>query len=143
MCDSNQSEAFLNMLTRRGLLEDPEIDDNKVRQAEKTKKRNMYHNTQLMLKHYRDINWALECFPEGVAEELDRPLHNLDSLLSLINTELGMGNAKLENRLMSIQRSRLLLDRVNEALTVLRHKPGNGELMYQSLYLSYIAPETV
>jgi hypothetical protein len=143
MCNSNQSEAFLNMLTQRGLLEDPQISDDKVRQAEKTKKRKMYHNTQLMLKHYRDINWALECFPGGVAEELDRPLNNLDSLLSLINTEIGMGNPKLENRLMSVQKSRLLLDRFNEALTMLRHKPGNGELMYQSLYLSYLAPETL
>jgi len=140
---SSQSEAFLNMLTQRGLLEDPQINNDHVRQAEKAKKRNMYHNTQLMLKHYRDINWALECFPAGIAEELDRPLNNLDALLSLISAEIGMGNTKLENRLMSIQKSRLLLDRFNEALTVLRHKPGNGELMYQSLYLNYLTPETL
>lgn len=140
---SGQSEAFLEMLTKRGLLEDPEIQDDTVRQAVKTKKRNMYHNTKLMLKHYRDITWALECFPADVAAELDRPLNDLDALLSLINTELGMDNAKLENRLLSVQKSRLLLDRFNEALTVLRKKPGNGELMYQSLYLSYIAPESL
>ena len=143
MCNPNQSEEFLNMLTRRGLLEDPGIKDDKVRQAEKTKKRKMYHNTLLMLKHYRDINWALECFPAGVAEELGRPLHNLDALLSLIDTELSLGNTKLENRLMSVQKSRLLLDRFNEALTMLRRKPGAGELMYQSLYLSYFIPETL
>jgi hypothetical protein len=140
---SGQSEAFLQMLTKRGLLEDGEIDNEKVRQAVKTKKRNMYHNTQLMLKHYRDINWALECFPAHIAEELDRPLGDLDALLSLINAELGMDNAKLEGRLMSVQKSRLLLDRFNEALTVLRQKPGDGEIMYQSLFLTYIAPETL
>ena len=92
----SQSEAFVKMLTQRGLLEDPQIGDDKVRQAVKTKKRNMYHNTQLMLRHYRDINWALECFPAQVAEELDRPLNDLDALLSLIDAELGMDNAKLE-----------------------------------------------
>ena len=140
---SDQSEAFLNMLTRRGLLEDPQIGDDKVRQAAKTKKRNMYHNTQLMLRNYRDINWALECFPAHIAEELDRPLNDLDALLSLINAEIGMENAKLENRLQSVKKSRLLLDRFNEALTVLRQKPVNGELMYQSLYLTYIAPESL
>ena len=140
---SGQSEAFLNMLTQRGLLEDPAIGDDKVRQAVKAKKRNMYHNTKMMLKHYRDITWALECFPADVAAELDRPLNDLDAILSLINTELGMDNTKLESRLMSVQKSRLLLDRFNEALTVLRKKPGNGELMYQSLYLCYIAPESL
>jgi hypothetical protein len=30
-----------------------------------------------------------------------------------------------------------------EALTVLRQKPGNGELMYKSLFLTYIAPENL
>lgn len=138
---SGQSEAFLKMLTQRGLLEDPQIGDDAVRQAVKAKKRNMYHNTLLCLKHYRDINWALECFPADIADELDRPMHNLDAILSLINAEIGMGNVKLENRLQSVQKSRLLLDRFNEALTVLRQKPVDGELMYQSLYLTYITPE--
>ena len=140
---SDRSEAFLEMLTQRGLLEDPDIKDDKVCEAVKTKKRNLYHNTKLMLKHYRDITWALECFPADVAAELDKPLNDLDALLSLVNAELGMDNVKLENRLLSVQKSRLLLDRFNEALTVLRKKPGNGELMYQSLYLSYIAPESL
>ncbi len=140
---SEKSEAFLDMLTRRGLLEDTDIADDTVRQAAKEKKRRMYHNTQLMLKHYRDISWALECFPADIAEELDKPLGNLDALISLINAELGMDNLKLENRLMSVQKSRLLLDRFNEALTVLRRKPGNGEVMYQSIYLTYITPENL
>ncbi|MDR1321461.1 MAG: hypothetical protein LBK56_08575 [Gracilibacteraceae bacterium] len=140
---SGKSEAFLSMLTKRGLLEDQKISDEKVRQAAKAKKRGMYHNTQLMLHHYRDINWALECFPTHIAEELDSPMGDLDVLLSLIDAEIGMNNEKLENRLMSVQKSRLLLDRFNEALTVLRQKPGNGEMMYQSLYLTYIAPETL
>lgn len=138
---TGKSEAFLRMLTQRGLLEEPEISDDRVREAAKAKKRNMYHNTMLMLQHYRDISWALECFPANIAEELDRPLNDLDALLSLINAEIGMENVKLEGRLMSVQKSRLMLDRFNEALTVLRHKPGNGEQMYQSLYLTYIIPE--
>jgi hypothetical protein len=140
---SGRSEAFLKMLARRGLLEDPKINDDAARQAARAKKRNMYHNTKLMLKYYRDICWALECFPADIAEELDRPLGDLDALLSLINAEIGMDNVKLENRLANVQKSRLLLDRFNEALTVLRSKPGNGELMYQCLYLSFIAPESL
>ena len=56
---SAQSEAFIDMLTKRGILEDQNIDDEKIRQAEKQKKRNMYHNTMLMLQHYRDITWVV------------------------------------------------------------------------------------
>jgi len=138
---TGRSEAILSMLTKRGLLEDTDITDDTVRHAVKDRKRRMYHNTQMMLKHYRDITWALECFPAEIAEELDRPLDNLDALISLIDAEIGMENTKVENRLMSVRKSRLLLDRFNDALTVLRQKPGNGEIMYQILYLTYITTE--
>ena len=33
------------------------------------------------------------------------------------------------------------MDRVNEALTVLRKKPGDGEKLYDLIYLTYISPE--
>jgi len=94
-----------------------------------------------MLQHYRNITLALECYPARIAEEHDRPMSDLDALLSLINVEIGMDNVKLENRLQSVQRSRLLLDRINEALTVLKQKPGNGELMYKVIYETFIVPE--
>lgn len=42
---SAQSSAFINLLTKRGILEDREIDNDRIRQAQKEKKRNMYHNT--------------------------------------------------------------------------------------------------
>lgn len=35
------------------------------------------------------------------------------------------------------------MDRVNEALTVLRQKPKNGDELYKLIYLTYIGPETL
>ena len=138
---SAQSSAFINLLTKRGILEDREIDNDRIRQAQKEKKRNMYHNTLLLLQHYRNIVWALECFPATVAEELDHPLGDLDALLDRMGLEFGMNNRKLESRMESVRKSRLLLDRVNEALSVLKRKPENGAKMYELIYLTYIAPD--
>lgn len=138
---SAQSDAFIRLLTERGILEDRKIADERVRQAQKEKARNLYHNTQILLEHYRDIAWALECFPDTVAEELDRPLGGLDALLEQMDLELGMENRKLESRLEGVRKSRLLLDRVNEALSILKRKPGNGAKMYEILYLTYLGPE--
>lgn len=135
------TEELLSLLTRRGVLGDREITNDRVREAEQSMRRASYHNTQVMLKNYRDIAWALECFPERVAEELDRPLKDLDALLSVVDTQLAMNNAKLEHKLLSIKKSRLLLDRINDALTVLRHKPGNGELMYDIIFQTFITPD--
>ena len=78
-------------MTKKGILEDSQIDDEKIRQAQKEKKRNMYHNTRLLLEHYRNISWVLECFPDTIAEELDSPLSSLDSLLDRMDLEMGMG----------------------------------------------------
>lgn len=138
---SPQTEQLLALLERRGIVEDISIQSAKARQSEQALRRTMYHNTQMMLKHYRNIVWALECFPEQVAEELDRPLKTLDTLLSAVDTQLAMGNAKLEHRMQSIKQSRILVDRINDALTVLRQKPGNGDMMYQIIYQTYITPE--
>ena len=138
---SAQSAAFLQMLTKRGLLADSEIDNDKIRQAQKAKKRQTYHNTEMLLHHYRSIVWALECFPSAVEEELDRPFGTLDALLNYLDVELSLENRKLESRLESIRKSRLLLDRLNEAMSILKKKPGNGEKMYELIYLTYIAPQ--
>jgi len=138
---SVQSKAILDMLTTRGLIEDKNIGDENIRQAVKDRKHRMFHNTELLLRNYRDIIWMLECLPANIAEELDKPMHDLDALLSLVSDEMDFDNRKLENRLKSISKSRLLLDRFNEALTILRQKPSYGELMYNIVCETYVTPE--
>lgn len=136
-----QSETLMGLLTRRGVLADPKIDDEKMRLARQEKAKNSYHNTLMLLQHYRTIVWVMECFPETVAEELERPFEKLDTLLEQVDLEMAMGNKKLEARMEEVRKSRLLLDRVNEALTVLKKKPVDGERLYRLIYLTYIAPE--
>ena len=136
-----QSDAFITLLTERGILGDHRIDDERIRNARQTKQKNTYHNTLMLLKNYRTIAWMLECFPDNVAEELDRPFENLDELIDHIDVEMSMGNRKLESRIEGVRKSRILLDRVNEALTVLKKKPENGEILYNLIYQTFITPE--
>ena len=127
-----QSDAFITLLTKRGILGDSQIDDAQKRAARQEKTKNCYHNTLMLLQHYRTLVWMLECFPETVAAELDRPF-----------VEVALGNKKIESRMQGMQKSRLLMDRLNEALTVLRKKPDNGERLYNLIYTAYIAPEVL
>ncbi len=136
-----QSDAMIGLLTDRGILPDTGIDNEKLREARKEKQKSTYHNTLMLLQHYRTIVWLLECFPGDIASELEKPFEGVDTLLEQVDLEMSWGNRKLESRLEGIQKSRLLLDRVNEALTVLKKKPENGERLYQLIYLTYIAPE--
>ena len=136
-----QPEVVLEMLTKRGLIGDKRITNEKVRDAQQQRTKAAYHNTILLLKHYRTIAWMLECFPDTIAEELDQPFEGLDKLIDRLDVERAYGNRKLENRLESIQKTRLMLDRVNEALSVLKRKPKDGDQLYQLIYLTYITEE--
>ena len=55
------------MLTDRGLVDDKNIKNDQIQKAIKAKKRKMFHNTQLMLKHYRDMTF---CAQIGCSKEL-------------------------------------------------------------------------
>lgn len=140
---AEKSQAFINLLTQRGILANPKVTGDKIRAARQKKDRDSYHNTLLLLQNYRTLVWVMECFPETVAEELDRPFSDVDELLEQMDLQLAMGNRKLENQLEGAKKSRLLLDRVNEALTVLRQKPKNGDDLYKLIYLTFIGPETL
>lgn len=135
------SEEIMNLLAQRGIISDKNIDGDKMKSVRQEKKKKAYHNTLLLLKNYRTIAWMLECFPDTLAEELEQPFEGLDELLDRFDAEMGMENRKLENRMLSVQKSRLMIDRVNEALSVLKKKPDNGQKLYDLIYQTYISPE--
>ena len=43
-----QSDAFISLLTKRGILADQKIDSEKVRSAKQEKTKNSYHNTLML-----------------------------------------------------------------------------------------------
>lgn len=135
---SETSGAFIKYLTNRGLLADETITDEKIRERKMAVNQRAYHNTKLLLENYRTIVWVMECFPDEVAMELDVPFNKLDALLDRVEMELSLGNRKLESRLQFITKSRILIDRMNEALSMLKKMPEGGERMYQVIRKTYI-----
>ncbi|MCM1508732.1 MAG: hypothetical protein NC177_16615 [Ruminococcus flavefaciens] len=136
-----QSDAFISLLTKRGILEDHNIDDDKIRAAQKEKRKSAYHNTQMLLKHYRKMVWVFNCYPEEILQELEKPFESFDSMVDRLDLEMSIGNKRLEQRMETAAKSRLLLDRLNEALTVLRKEPNRGERLYNLIYTAYLSPE--
>lgn len=140
---STSIETLLNLLTKGGYIADTEIADKTARERQQKKQRNSYHNTELLLKQYRTIAWLLECFPDTIAEELEQSFESVDKMIEKLDVDMAMGNRKLENRMEGIRKTRMVIDRINEALTVLKKKPDDGERLYELIYLTYIAPEVL
>ena len=141
-CESNDiCSGMLDLLVSRGVVEDKRIVNPKVRLDKQKRNQMAYHNTELLLKHYRDIVWLLECFPDTIAEELEEPMKNVDELIDKLDLEMAKGNRRVENRMKSLEATRLMLDRINDALTVLKKKPRDGEMLYELIRLTYIDQE--
>lgn len=137
------AEAVITVLLKRGHISDQRIANEKTRAVSKEKQRKVYHNTELLLKNYRTISWMLECFPGTIAEELDKPFESTDEMIERLDVEMSLGNRKLENRMESVKKTRLVLDRINDALTVLKKKPEGGERLYELIYLTYISADVL
>lgn len=138
---SDQSKAFVDYLTTRGILSDHQISDKNIRERKKELAKKAYHNTLLLLKHYRDIVWAMNSIPTELKQELNVPLSDLDGLIDRLDTEMSLENVEMENRLKTILKSRLLIDRLNEAVSVLKNKPTDGDILYEIIYRTYIGPK--
>ena len=135
---SGNEKRFIDFLLNSGYLADPKIENQEVRAKRQEDNRKIYHNTQLMLQHYRDLAWVLEGIPSELKAELDIPFADLDTLISRLDVELSLNNHRLESRIYALIKSRMLMDRLNEAISFLRTKPGEGELLYQIIYHTYI-----
>lgn len=138
---SNGEERLISFLMKSGYLADPKIEDPKLRTQKQEKNRKTYHNTLLMLEHYRDLVWAMECVPADLMAELNIPMGQLDALITRLDLEMSMENWKVESRIQTILKSRMLLNRLNEAITFLRSKPRVGEQLYQVVYATYIGEQ--
>ena len=135
---SSTEERFIDFLMKSGYLADPKIEDLKLRRTRQEKNKQTYHNTRMLLENYRDLVWTMECVPTDLRAELDVPMNELDALLSRLDLEMSMGNRRVESRLQTIVKSRMLLERLNEAIAFLKTKPTDGEQPYQVIYQTYI-----
>ena len=136
----HQTTGFVDFLMRTGMLEDPQIDNEKVRKAKKSTSQKAYHNTEVLLQQYRLILWVLECAPGENAQEMQVTENDIDGLAEKIDLVTTLGDKRVESKVNAMMKTRFLVDRIHEALSVLRKKPRNGELLYSVIYTSYIDP---
>ncbi len=134
------SVHFVELLKRKGMLEDTEISDDRIRKAQKSRAKKAYQNTEVMLAQYRLIVWTLECIPGEIAIELGVRLKDVDLLVEKLDLQSALDNKRLEYRIHAMMKTRYLVDRIHEALSVLKQRPSTGEQLYSVIYTTYIDP---
>ena len=138
---TEEARKLTEYLVASGTIQNLNIQNDRVREVIRRKNELAYHNTDMLLRQYRDIAWQLEYAPYEIAEELDYSCENIEEVIRAFDYEFLSKNKSLEYRLERLEHSVCMFKALNEALTVLKNKPDNGELLYRIIYLTYIDPK--
>ena len=106
-------------------------------------KETLWHDTQLLLRKYRQVKWALEVSSQQALKELQhRTGGTVDTFLhAAVFAGADISNTHLEGRAQSLERSRKMLALINESVNFMRRNHPRGELYYQAIYYFYLSPK--
>lgn len=105
--------------------------------------RPFYHNTLKLLQNYRDVNWNLEVSAQDLQSEF-RAEYGGTSADYVDDLSLNGDNGsamRIESFSQSLDKSRRMLQLVNNAIELMRQKHKKGELYYWVLYYTYLCPQ--
>lgn len=135
-----EAKKLAEYLINSGTIPNMQIKDTQVREVIRKKRMIAFHNTELLLKNYRDIAWELEYAPYEIAANLDYSCDNISEIIQAFDYEFALGNKSLEYRLDRLEESVKMFKALNEAVTLLKKKPTKGELYYDIIYHTFIDP---
>ena len=112
-------------------------DDNKKSKKEEF----LYHNTEMLLKNYRDVVWSIEVatIQAQISFELEMDCR-LDEFLEM-SYEAGadLSGTQIQEQMRTLERNKKMLKMINMALDVLQKKQNKGEDYYWILYYTYLS----
>lgn len=105
----------------------------------------VFHNTQLLLEHYRDVVWSLEVSVFQANVNFQSEFGNtIEEFLELsYEAGLDLPSSDVAARIRSMNKSRNMLRIIDSAVSLLREKYRNGEECYWVLYYTYLSPQAI
>lgn len=103
----------------------------------------VYHNTELLLKQYRDVVWSLEVSVNRINRNFYQEYgKDIDGFLDLTyEAGLDLKGTEIEAQTETLAKSRNMLRMIDCSVDLLRTKHKNGELYYWILYYTYLSPQ--
>ena len=103
----------------------------------------LYHNTEKLLKKYRDVVWSVEAstLQAKINFELEFEC-GIDEFLEMSYAAgADLSGTDLEQHMRTIERSRKMLKIIENAVDILRRKHKHGEIYYWILYYTYLSEQ--
>ena len=101
-----------------------------------TKDEYLYHNTEILLKKYRDVVWSIEV--SAVQAQINFEIEmdcKLDEFLDMAySAGMDVSGTKIQEQMRTLERNKKMLEIINSAVNVLRKKQLEGEIYYWIIY---------
>lgn len=102
-----------------------------------------YHNTQLLLQHYRYAAWSLEMEMTQVCESYPMNYGEpfAERLASMEDIGVSYYGDSLKRHTANMRQTWQMIQLINHSVQTIRTKHPKGELFYQVLHHSYLASD--
>ena len=113
-----------------------------LKETERTdREKYLYHNTELLLKRYRDVVWSVEASIEqaklGFESEMECKLEEFLEMSYIAGFDLS--NTNIEEHMRTLERNRKMLSYIDSAAKLLKKKQPDGETLYLIIYYTYLS----
>lgn len=101
----------------------------------------LYHNTEMLLKKYRDVVWSIEvsAMQAQISFELEMDCR-LDEFLEMSYAAgADLSGTQIQEQMRTLERNKKMLKIIESAVNLLRKKQADGEEYYWILYYTYLS----
>ncbi|MBR2884755.1 MAG: hypothetical protein IKB93_08165 [Clostridia bacterium] len=116
-------------------------DNKKKADVKMSREEYLYHNTEMLLKKYRDVVWSIEvsAIQAQISFELEMDCKLEEFLEMSYAAGMDVSGTQIQEQTRTLERNKKMLKIIETALNVLRTRHTNGETYYWILYYTYLS----
>ena len=104
-----------------------------------------YHNTELLLKKYRDVVWSIEVslMHSKLCFELEMGCSLEEFVSDASSAGADLTGTNLQEYARTMERNKKMLHIIDASINTIKEKHPCGDLYYWILYFSYLSPKPI
>lgn len=108
---------------------------------QKEYEKKMYHNTEILLKRYRDVVWSMEVSAIQARMNFEYEMGcSLDEFLQMSYAAgMDFSGTDIQEQLRTLERSKKMLNIIKNSVEMLRKRGKDGETYYWLIYYTFLS----
>ena len=116
-------------------------DNKKKIDGKMSREEYLYHNTEMLLKKYRDVVWSIEvsAIQAQISFELEMDCKLNEFLEMSYAAGMDVSGTQIQEQMRTLERNKKMLKIIESAINILRERHVDGEEYYWILYYTYLS----